>query len=140
MAFTGSFTKIPCHCSTPQVARASGIGLPQFYVDIVIAGYWYAVPPQLYNAIGAPMTIVNFSGNFGNQSYYYKVYTKDVLGDVGLTKSNSDRVLCSALQFNIITWDDVIPQVYHRDSPIQFTVQRVNREGGKTLWKVQGCK
>ena len=140
MSFSGSFYKVPCHCTSPQVAKASDVGLPLYYVNIVIAGYWYQRPPELYDAYGRPMTIVSFSGNFGNLSYHYQVYTKNVLGNVALTKENMQRELCNTLVFMVETWDDIIPQIYHADSSIQFNVKRLSREGGKTLWYVQGCK
>lgn len=140
MSFSGSYYKTPCWCTTPPLAYGSDVGLPQYYANIVVAGYWYSTPPQLYTALGDPMNIVSFSANFGNLSYYYKVYTKNILGDVGLTKSNEREVLCRNMKFSILTHDDVMPQVYHRDSNIQFRVTRIKRDAGKTLWSVQGCK
>lgn len=138
MSFSGSFYKTPCWCTNPPLAYASTDGLPKYYVDIVIAGYWYSTPPELYTVRGSPMTVTSFDGNFGNLAYYYRVYTKDVMSSP-IQKANEREIVCN-MEFGIMTWDDVIPQVYHRDTNLPLRVTRIKRDAGKTLWKVHGCK
>lgn len=143
MSFSGSFYKTPCWCTSPPPAIGSDAGKMLWYANIIISGYWYQTAPQLYDALGRPVTVVSFDDNFGNLTYTYKIFTKGLL-DRPLSTLDAKSVLCGSpqrkgLELYIMTYDDIVPQVSHKESGTKFQVERVKREAGRTFWRAAGC-